>query len=269
MKKHFALGAVVTIIFVATACSIDTAEVNSIVPAYETSYVEIQDAVVKSEEKNEDWGVLYPFAEGILRGYKDMYGNVVIKPQFIYAGRFSEGLAFVWGETSEQTGFIDLEGNLVIPAPLHFGSQRLSEFSNGLAPVVKREWNYDIGETCPFPIDPFFPPSPGLTVFIDRTGQVVFDKEFYSASRFSEGLAFVGRMDDNHGQTWAIDLAGNFIFSINILEFGLDGMFTEGFVSVIVREWDWYNEPVFTSRTGPLIFIDQTGKMFLVKNLQW
>jgi hypothetical protein len=62
-------------------------------------------------------------------GYKNKMGDYVIKPQFVDARRFSEGLAAV--KIHEQWGFIDKKGNLVIqPAFSHCGL-----FENGLAPV--------------------------------------------------------------------------------------------------------------------------------------
>ena len=89
-----------------------------------------------------EWGVLYPFEENGLWGYMDVYGNVVIEPQYRSALRFSEGLALVQGVSGReyQTGYIDLEGNLVIPIPAILST---GWFSCGFAAVILREWDRD------------------------------------------------------------------------------------------------------------------------------
>jgi hypothetical protein len=90
-------------------------------------------------------------------------------------------------EGAQQTGFIDLDGNLVIPLPNIFSAGR---FSSGLAIVITRRWD--------FPDErPPVVGTPGPFIFMDRTGQNVFDQEFGSATRFRDGLSRVILLNGN------------------------------------------------------------------------
>ncbi|MCH7591190.1 MAG: WG repeat-containing protein [Planctomycetes bacterium] len=94
-------------------------------------------------------------------GYIDRSGQFVIKPKFLSAYDFSEGLAVA--STGAKDGYIDRSGNWVIEPVFWFAR----EFSEGRAPVsTDRGWAY-----------------------IGRDGQFAFDKQFYNALTFSEGLA--------------------------------------------------------------------------------
>jgi len=167
MKKMFLLGMLSVIVLVAVSC------------ANRLRAVEI------AMGTNEEWGVLYPFQEDRLWGYKDDFGNVVIEPQFRGARDFSEGLAFVVIGYPEivQRGFIDLTGELVIPFPL--GRLDIGDFSEGFAHVNKREWDFERERPN---VDSTF----GPYVFIDRTGQNAFGREFREVRPFDEnGYALV------------------------------------------------------------------------------
>jgi len=87
----------------------------------------------------------------------------------------------------DKTGYIDLSGNLAIPLPTALSASR---FSEGFAYVIVREWDYS-NET-PFNL------LPGPFIFIDRTGQNVFNQEFASAYRSIEGFARVTLPNNRH-----------------------------------------------------------------------
>lgn len=144
----------------------------------------------------------YFFSEGLafvrgvegredLIGYIDLTGTLVIPiPETIRFGhRFSEGLAFVRGVEGREdlTGYINLAGELVIPLPTAIIAY---EFSDGFTAVIEREW--DIDNELVFAIG-----TPGPFIFIDRTGQNAFDREFGSVGNFRNGLAVVS-MDNGH-----------------------------------------------------------------------
>ena len=63
-------------------------------------------------------------------GYMDKQGNVVIPPAFESAGPFSEG--FAWVKINGKYGYIDTKGELVVPA-LFIGAGNVSE---GMARVI-------------------------------------------------------------------------------------------------------------------------------------
>jgi len=103
---------------------------------------------------------------GILYGYMDESGKVVIKPQYHWAGDFHDGMATVQPVKEGPWGYIDTLGRLFIPA--QFISIR--DFSEGKAAVSKRDnlWGY-----------------------IDTTGKMVIQPQYYTAAPFSDGLARV------------------------------------------------------------------------------
>ena len=108
-------------------------------------------------------------------GYIDRKGDWAIKPQFLAAGSFSDGLAFVGmtvpGQRFVKQGCIDTKGNQVI-APLF---EQPSMFIEGCAAVRKDgKWGY-----------------------IDKTGQPLTKFEFDSAGPMRGGMALVWKWDKN------------------------------------------------------------------------
>ncbi len=65
-------------------------------------------------------------------GFIDKEGKWVIKPQFEYAEKFSEGLALV--KQQEKTGYINHDGELQVPLLLGMGEA----FTNSLARVSQK-----------------------------------------------------------------------------------------------------------------------------------
>ena len=161
-------------------------------------------------ELNDEWGIiLHPFEHDGLWGYKDSLGNIIIQPQFAAAHKFSEGLAFVSREIhcAEFRGYIDLEGNLVIPLPAVRPSNFWDEtfifpagnFSEGFARVITRFWEPNEGSNAPLG-------TRGPSMFIDRTGENVFGQVFVTAWDFEDGYARVTLLD---GTQTFIDRDGN------------------------------------------------------------
>lgn len=104
---------------------------------------------------------------GIKYGYIDKTGKVIIKPQFIKAGDFHEGLAYA---CKTRCGYIDKTGKFVIKPRF----QDANDFSEGLA-SVRKFWMYG---------------------FIDKTGKFVIKPKFLFATHFSEGLANVAWVEN-------------------------------------------------------------------------
>jgi hypothetical protein len=155
------------------------------------------DNLLTSQSNETEWDTLYEFEQDGLWGYKDSYDNVIIEPQFRIARRFSEGLAFV-DDDAEQRGYIDLSGNLVISLPT---GRYPSEFSQGFAGIVLRDWNDDDVAGLSF--------ISGPVVFIDRTGENIFGMEFLDVRSFTaSGLAVVQLLDETFAR---IDTSGNIV----------------------------------------------------------
>jgi hypothetical protein len=75
-------------------------------------------------------------------GFIDKYGNIVIRPQFNtynVGQKFSEGLIEIKGSSSDEWGFIDINGDMVIP----YFYENAHSFQNGLASVKKNgRWGF-------------------------------------------------------------------------------------------------------------------------------
>lgn len=129
------------------------------------------------------------------RAIMDRTGRVIECP-FDRIEEFSEGLAAVkvlpkekpqpdWlGLTGEKWGFINTEGELVIPAKF----TAVGQFSHGLAPVY-------VGGDC----DVCTGPRGGRWGYINQEGRLVIEPQFRRAESFSEGLATVSFDGSTYG----------------------------------------------------------------------
>lgn len=119
---------------------------------------------------------LVPIEQNGLWGYADREDKVIIKPQFIRADRFSEGLALVWTggvpltdsivKSFVKMGYIDKTGRWVIHS--RFEYYFFDDFSDGLVPFRKQSSKWG---------------------FMDRTGKIVIRPRFDWAGSFSENVA--------------------------------------------------------------------------------
>jgi hypothetical protein len=150
-------------------------------------------------------------------GYADPGGTTVIKPQFLFANNFSEGLARVLAD-GQLSSFIDRTGTRVFVTPPDYW--QCGDFREGMARVrvgasdTDLKWGY-----------------------MDRTGQLVIPAQFDEAGDFSEGLARVrikGPLD-NWGykgplDKWGfIDTTGEYVVPPQFL---FAGDFREGLAPV-------------------------------------
>lgn len=111
-------------------------------------------------------------------GFIDSTGKVIIQPQFIEAGEFSEGLASA--RTGGKYGFINATGKFTIQPQFDYAT----EFHDGLALVYGGE---------------------GKAFFIDMSGKNAFDANFWEVSPFRNGRAMVRSKSGKYG---AIDKQG-------------------------------------------------------------
>ncbi len=133
--------------------------------------------------RNFNFGLVAAKKDG-LWGYIDTLNNVIIDFEYDKAHPFSEGIAAV--EKNKKVGFIDLKGNLIIPIKYEPSVGML--FQNGL---------------CPVKVD-------GKFGFIRPDGQMAIPPIYASASRFSEGLAWVKLEEGKEG---FINTAGEMLTS--------------------------------------------------------
>lgn len=124
---------------------------------------------------------LYPIIKEDLYGYIDKKGSTIIQPQFLSAGKFSEGLAAV--RLNGTYGYVDLKGELTISPKFDLALP----FNNGLAKVF---------------ID-------GKPYFINQKGEIIFNHNFKSISTFGKNsYATVVTQTDKYG---VINKMGNIV----------------------------------------------------------
>lgn len=107
-------------------------------------------------------------------GYRDSSGDVVIEPQYAWAGWFHEGLARFMGEENdghEVGGFLSYDGRVAV----HIDAFYASDFSEGKVATLFDDGRYR---------------------FLDRGGRRAFDRDFRFAFDFSEGVAAVDTHPD-------------------------------------------------------------------------
>ena len=131
-----------------------------------------------------------------LWGFIDIEGNEIIPCQYSYANAFHEGRSLVKSIKADLCGYIDKTGNLVIPCRY----KNAKSFYNGVAAVYTDcGWGY-----------------------IDKNGNIEISCKYEFASDFSEGLAIVKPSFSYYG---AVDKKGNKILPYAFTELG---NFSEG-----------------------------------------
>ncbi|HYK20219.1 MAG TPA: WG repeat-containing protein [Pyrinomonadaceae bacterium] len=152
-------------------------------------------------------------------GYIDSKGKFVIKPAFDQALRFAEGRAAV--RVKDLWGFIDKRGKFVV-APKYKEAQG---FSEGLATVLvdQKKWEWATIDRSGKIVIParqngathFSNGLSRITVdrengFIDKSGKMVIEPNYFHAEDFRGGLAFV--IDAESGRRSYIDTTGKIVY---------------------------------------------------------
>jgi hypothetical protein len=168
------------------------------------------------------------FSEGLLGvhspsleawGYINKDFEFVIKPKFRAVAPFSEGLAkvAVLENDEEKVAFIDQSGSFTLPPSFNtdFKFRRnASDFSEGLAALSEGlRPSRTSGETF---------------IYIDKTGKIVLETQFFYASAFHEGLASV--YDDNSNRWGFIDRTGKVVIP---LKYEAASDFSDGLALVV------------------------------------
>ncbi|MFH0888875.1 MAG: WG repeat-containing protein [Planctomycetota bacterium] len=209
-------------------------------------------------------------------GYIDITGKIVIKPQFVSAWNFSEGLAYVQIDDKnalDKNAYIDKTGQIVIGPKEHFTFYP-GGFSDGLARISnyvkeknisKQGWINKEGNVVIKPQFDFLNCgdfSEGLAAarlnniwgYIDKKGIFIINPQFTFATRFSEELAAVSFND-----IWGYTNKSGYI--VTPFEYNNATPFSEGLAAVkiknkwgfINKKWDITIKPQFDD-VGPQIF---------------
>jgi hypothetical protein len=139
--------------------------------------------------------------EGYTKGFINTKGELVIKPKYLYAEDFSEGM------TNVADKFLDKSGKTVLQSS---GYKIIKGFSEGLAQVNLRN---------------------EVPAYINSKGKIALNlKNLHvtSAYSFSDGMAVVSRSDDDHKSGY-ININGKLVIPFNYVE--AHG-FSEGLASV-------------------------------------
>lgn len=175
-------------------------------------------------------------------GFINVKGEFLVKPQFISAGNFSNGLAPVQvavkrdGGTDERWGFINKQGEMVIEARF----DNVHEFRGGLAAakLIDGQWG-----------------------FIDTTGKFVIEPQFDRADCFSDGLAAV-----SDGRNWGfIDKSGKWVIEP---QFQVACRFSGDRAAVLHNDGTGMlslhvGDDIYNAQGGHWNYIDKTGKVVI------
>lgn len=162
-------------------------------------------------------GVYSPSLEAC--GYVNKDFEFVIEPKFRAVAPFSEGLArvAVLEDDEEKVAFIDPSGSFTLPPSFNtdFNFRRnASDFSEGLAALSEGlRPSRTSGEAF---------------VYIDKTGRIVLETQFFYASAFHEGLASV--YDDKSNRWGFIDRTGKVVIP---LKYEAANDFSDGMALVV------------------------------------
>jgi hypothetical protein len=176
----------------------------------------LNDPRINSKEVGEREGIkMFQVMENGKTGFRDLDGNVVIKPVYDFAEMFSEGLSTV--KVGKKYGLIDEKGNYVLSLREY---EYLGSVHNGLASFRSQDKYGFINVQGVEVIKPQFEWvdefSEGLCVvrnaaykqgFIDTKGKLVINYQFSDATKFENGRAKV-MVNDLWG---AIDNTGKII----------------------------------------------------------
>ena len=207
-------------------------------------------------------------------GYINTAGKLVIPIQYKEAGFFKEGLATF--RVDSLYGFIDTTGKIVLPAKYYYAEF----FSDGLAYIENGHWNNKdffwgfidkkgkmiIRNKGFFPHAGFF--QDGMTIvdyrdsrggegdgtygYMNKTGKIVLPIKYWSASSFTEGVAFVGLQSDFQSYR-LINKTGKVV---SALKFSDVKDFSEGLAAVAFCKYESDGEKCswgYINKTGKLV----------------
>ena len=204
---------------------------DTIIPQTDSGVEVIVTKEANSPEKDSDSHILK-------WGYMDHKGQLVIPPQFDLAQPFSDGVAEVSIVEENKHGFINREGEWVIPiADLDQYVDNIWKFSEGLLPLREK---------------------PGGKIgYIDTTGKFAIEPRFKRAYSFQEGVGVVDWLDsEGKLHNGYVDHSGKIVLD---LEDWANGSFHQGVAAVnfngrdglIDRQGNLLIEPILSEVNNP------------------
>jgi hypothetical protein len=181
-------------------------------------------------------GTLYPIIQNGRFGFIDSKGRVVIKPQFLVAFAFSEGLAAVAIGKSQRNwvGFVDTTGRIVFETD---GSPSEKSFSCGVAALLAN--------------------SSSSHYYVDKKGKWIAGY-YADAKDCTEGLCAV-RTESMGPRHWGyINTAGAIIVKG---QYDWAMPFSEGIARVGIMTGEPYLENAAPAADGKQGYIDHSGRM--------
>ena len=148
------------------------------------------DRLPESYIKETEWLVFYNHNSEERYILERSTGKMVT--EYDYANPFSEELACIRDSTTHKYGFIDTDGNVVIPCEYYYAAP----FSDGLSLVSMRDAD-----------------GRSKGGYIDKSGVVAVPFDYYSScDYFHAGFASVAKLDANGVEKWGrIDKSGNVV----------------------------------------------------------
>lgn len=222
---------------------------------------------------------LFQIFENGKTGFINSTGQVVIKPTFLTAGEFSEGLASA--RINGTYGYIDETGKFVIQPQFDYATP----FSEGLAVVYKDGQPFFINKQGQKSFQINFPAvgqfengkakvqtATKKFGFIDKQGKLIIDTVFARINSFVQGMAVVEGTnhypyaDSEAGikknyEMGVIDSLGQFIIPYGKYEKIND--FENGYFRVEIPAESWDTIDGYSKQTG---FIAKNGSLILAKD---
>lgn len=210
-------------------------------------------------------------------GFINNQGKIIIEPQFLSAGDFSEGLAPA--RINGAYGYINSTGQFVIPPQYDYAMP----FSEGLAIVFKGEVPFYINQKgekafeCNYHfVEPFINGRAVVRTatekmgIIDKSGRLIIDTAFEKINPFIQGYAVVRGCQDRSDKSGysrynvaIIDSAGRFVVPYEKYR-GIED-YQNGLFKVEIPPEKYDTIEGFSAQSG---FIDKTGRLILSRSYQ-
>lgn len=215
---------------------------------------------------------LYPIKVDDKYGYINKNGKEIIKPKYLYASNFNEGLALVITDTTKHLakkyysewidsdtlifkyGYINQSGRLVIDTVLTYSA---------LIPIYERNYSsspfipicYDIEDLLCYNgrIKFLNEGNRDEVGYMNNKGKVIIAPKYWSGARFSDNLTYVGVGYGKEACLKYIDINGNTAIETG---YSVAHDFSEGYA--IVSKTNWFDENI---EYMDYFVIDKKGKI--------